>query len=75
LVIIQLPPLFTAEAVQRLKDKLAEVHATSGVPVELIIEQNGNKTRVQTAYKLEPNENTLGSLRAIVGASSLIVRS
>lgn len=69
-----IPASFSREQLQKLRLLLAEAHTDRGLPVELILPNNGERSRLATSFKLENSEAALGPVRQLVGINSLRVR-
>jgi DNA polymerase III subunit alpha len=69
-----IPVSFSRDQLQQLRETLRTHHKGSGLPVELIVQNGGSRTRLSTDFKLEPNEAGLEPIRHLVGGTSVRVR-
>lgn len=69
-----MPTAFSRDQLLRLRDTLQKHHGEGGLPVELIVRQNGSAVRVQTSFKVPATDEGLGPIRHLLGVNNLRVR-
>lgn len=74
-VLIVTSPSMSGEHLKKLRSILQQIHQPTGVPVEILVPQNGTSHVISTEFRIVPKRETLASFNNVGGNASIRYRT